>query len=73
MGYKISLENMNLALEELSKGYVIYAPKVFKGEGRFTDTDTIRYGEVEKLEEIVFDQKSDYSFKEAATCIPCSG
>lgn len=69
MGYKISLGNMNLALGELSKVYTIYGPKVFEGEGRFTDTDTIRYGEVKKLEEIVFDQKSDYSFKEVLTPI----
>lgn len=69
MGYKISLDDMNLALEELSKDYMIYAPKVFEGEGKFSDTDLIRYGEVEGLEEIVFDEKSDYSFKEALTPI----
>ena len=31
MGYKISLKNLNGALEELSKGYTIYAPKLFEG------------------------------------------
>lgn len=69
MGYKISLEDMNLALKELSKDYMIYAPKLFEGEGRFSDVDRIRYEEVEKIEEIIFDQKSDYSFKEALTPI----
>lgn len=69
MGYKISLEDMNVALKELSKDYMIYAPKIFKGGDRFSDVDRIRYGEVEKVEEIVFDQKSEYSFKEALTPI----
>ena len=69
MGFKISLEDMNIAFEELSKDYMIYAPKLFVGEARFSDADRIRYGEVETIEEIVFDQKSDYSFKEALTPI----
>ena len=69
MGYKISLKNMNRALEELSKDYTIYAPMVFEGEGTFTDTDCIRYGEIKEVEEIVFDKKSDYSFKEVLTPI----
>lgn len=69
MGYKISLKSMNRALEELSKDYTIYAPIVFEGEGTFTDTDCIRYGEIKEVEEIVFDKKSDYSFKEVLTPI----
>lgn len=69
MGYKISLKNMNRALAELSKDYTIYAPMVFQGEGMFTDTDCIRYGEIKGVEDIVFDQKSDYSFKEVLTPI----
>ncbi len=69
MGFKISIEDMNIALKELSKDYMIYAPKLFEGEARFSDADRIRYGEVEKIEDIVFDQKSHYSFKEALTPI----
>ncbi len=69
MGYKISVEDMNAALKELSKDYMIYAPKMFEKEARFSDADRIRYGEVEKIEDIVFDQKSHYSFKEALTPI----
>ena len=30
MGYKLNLENMNLALNKLKKTYKIYAPKVFE-------------------------------------------
>ena len=57
-------ENVNNILRQLSKDYLIYAPKVFEGDGRFSDTDTIRYGEISSIEEIVFDKKSEYSFKE---------
>ena len=64
MGYKLNLDNMNLALKELSKTYKIYAPKVFVGGGTFSDTDRVRYGEVSTIEEIEFDKKSSYSYKE---------
>ena len=50
MGYKLSLENVNLALNELSKKYKIYAPKVFEGDGTFSDTDRVRYGEISTIE-----------------------
>ena len=64
MGYKLNLENMNLALNELKKTYKMYAPKVFEGAGTFSDTDRVRYGEISTIEEIEFDQKSSYSYKE---------
>ena len=35
MGYKLNLENMNLALNKLKKTYKIYAPKVFEGQELF--------------------------------------
>ena len=63
MGYKLSVENVNLALKELSKKYKIYAPKVFEGAGTFSDTDRVRYGEISTIEEIEFDSKSSYSYK----------
>lgn len=64
MGYKTINESLNSILKKLSEKYSIYAPKVFEGDGTFSDTDVIRYGEVSTIEEIVFDKKSDYSFKE---------
>ena len=64
MGYKTISESLNSILKKLSEKYSIYAPKVFEGDGTFSDTDVIRYGEVSTIEEIVFDKKSDYSFKE---------
>ncbi|PJI06864.1 MULTISPECIES: anaerobic sulfite reductase subunit AsrA [Clostridium] len=64
MGYRLTTENLNDLLKEWKKKYLIYAPKLFKGKGAFSDTDRIRYGEVTEAEEIVFDCKSHYSFKE---------
>lgn len=64
MGYKLNLENINIALKELSKEYRIFAPKILEGEGVFSDTDIVRYGEVEKVEEIEFNKKSQFSYKE---------
>ncbi len=64
MGYCFDKEGFNQILQELAKEYVIYAPKLFKDGGSFSDTDRIRYGEIQTVEEIIFDRKSDYSFKE---------
>lgn len=64
MGYHTTPEKMNAIFSDLSKDYLIYAPKRFVGDGTFTDIDTIRYGEITDLAEIEFAEKSDYSFKE---------
>lgn len=45
--------------------YRIFAPRDFPGGGRFSDTGCVRYGEVQKAEEIEWEKKSLYSFKEA--------
>ncbi|MGG7176703.1 anaerobic sulfite reductase subunit AsrA [Clostridium paraputrificum] len=64
MGYKLNLENMNLLLENLSKNYEIYAPKIFKGEGTFSDTDRVKYGKIKNIREVEFNKKSEFSYKE---------
>ena len=69
MGYKIHRDTFNEALNQLSKEYSIYAPKRFIGGGTYSDTDRIRYGEVQSLNEIVFDLKSEFSYKEILTPI----
>lgn len=63
---KISLtnESFNRGLELLKENYKIFAPKVFANEGRFSDTDLVKYGEISSLEEICFDKKSEFSPKE---------
>lgn len=65
MGYSLKKQEMDLFISQWTKEYRIFAPKRFVGGGAFSDTDCIRYGEVNSIEEIVFDEKSQYSFKEA--------
>lgn len=65
MGFQLNEQGFDALLSELSREYVIYAPKCFAGGNTFTDVDCIRYGTVKCVRDIVFDRKSDYSFKEA--------
>ena len=64
MGISLSNKEFNNILDELKKEYKIYAPKLFKGKGRFSDTDLVRYDEISSIEEIEFGKKSYYSPKE---------
>lgn len=64
MGYRLNKKDVNNIFEDLSKEYVIYAPKLFEGEGTYSDTNRVRYGEVKTIEDIVFDKKAEYSHKE---------
>lgn len=64
MGYRLQNNDFNQLLKELSKEYKIYAPKRFEKRGRFSDTDSIRYGEIQRVEEIEYTVKSHFSPKE---------
>ena len=65
MGYQMPRTDADRLFGRLCEQYEILAPKVFAGEGCYSDTDVIRYGAVRSLSEIEFERKSDYSFKEA--------
>ncbi|MCR5581474.1 MAG: anaerobic sulfite reductase subunit AsrA [Pseudobutyrivibrio sp.] len=65
MGYKFSKEEINKIFSKLARDYDVYAPVVKKGDGTFSDVDVVRYDLVSSLDEIEFEKKSDYSFKEA--------
>lgn len=69
MGYLISRKTADGIFDRLSESHDIFAPKRFPGEGCFSDTDIIRYGRVASLDEIEFDRRSDYSFKESLLAI----
>ena len=69
MGFHITDMQLNVLFQTWQTNYHIYAPRNFSGGGRFSDTDCIRYGKIEHANEIVFDKKSDYSFKEVLTTI----
>ena len=70
MGNIWNQETAQRLFEKLSQSYEIYGPKRFAGEGCYSDQDVIRYGKLNGFDEIVWDQKSDYSFKE--TIFPIS-
>ena len=64
MSFQVSYSRMDQLLQELKKDYKVYAPVRLEGQGRYSDTDVIRYDEIESFEEIVYDEKSDFSPKE---------
>jgi len=64
MGKRLNSDEMQTIFEILQKSYDVYGPKIYQGTGCFSDTDIVRYGLLNSWEELVWDQKSDYSFKE---------
>ena len=67
MGYTLSRSEFDRVLADLGQKYRLYAPVLKKGQGRFTDTDVVMYDFISSSEEIEFEKKSDYSFKEILT------
>lgn len=64
MGFIMNNESFNNFLKKIGQEYKICAPILLKGKGTFSDTDSVRYGEIKTVEEIVFDKKSSFSPKE---------
>lgn len=64
MGIKLRISDFDNVLKEMKSNFKFFAPKVFEGKGRCSDTDMVRYGEISKVSEIVFDKKSAFSPKE---------
>ena len=69
MGYSLNAVQAEAVLQALKQNYSVYAPKRFPKQGRYSDTDVIRYAEVEHYEDIVWQVKSDYPAKEVLTPI----
>ena len=67
MGFVLSEKGFEKLIRHLSDTYRLYAPVLKPGEGRFTDTDVVRYDIVKESAEIELSKKSDYSFKEILT------
>jgi anaerobic sulfite reductase subunit A len=65
MGFIMNQEGFDQVLAGLCEQYRIFAPVKKIGEGRFTDTDVIRYDYVERLSDIELEIRSDYSFKDS--------
>ena len=66
-GFVFLPKGFDEVVRNLGKKYRIYAPVLKVGEGRFTDTDVVRYDFIKEAEEIELEKKSDYSFKEILT------
>ena len=64
MGYLLSKDSFADVMAELGKTYRLFAPVVKEGEGRFKDTDVIRYDFITSADELELEKKSDYAFKE---------
>lgn len=64
MGYQLPKTKADMLFAQWADRYDIFAPVVMEGEGCFSDTDIIRYGKVKTLDDIEWNKKSDYSFKE---------
>jgi len=62
--YKINAGEFSRLVAGLADRFVVYAPCVLKDWGIFSDTDIVGYSEIQNAEQIVFDKKSMYSFKE---------
>lgn len=69
MGFKFNVDNADNLLSPFFDKYDIYAPKRFPKQGRYSDTDIVRYAKIKSIKEIEFSQKSDYSAKEVLTPI----
>ena len=69
MSYQLEYARMNEILRKLAEDYEIWAPKRIPKAGRYSDTDIIRYEKVSSMEEIVFDERSDYPAKEVLSPI----
>ena len=63
MGYDINYDNMEAVLAEMKKKYIIYAPKSIGSTGTM-QKGMIRYGEINSIKDVVYDQVSDFSPKE---------
>ena len=64
MGYELNIEKADQLLQELQKSYRIYAPKRLSRHGWKAGADSIRYGEIQSVTEIVHDEQSGYSPKD---------
>ena len=68
MGWFLTEQQADILIEKVSEKADIYAPMLFAGEGRFSETDVIRYGVISKSADIVFERISSHSQETAESC-----
>lgn len=64
MAFSLNYQKMDDILAKLSSDYDIYAPVRLVGEGKFSATDRIQYDKITRAEQIVYNEKSDFSPRE---------
>lgn len=64
MKIKLDKISFNKGLDILKKDYKILAPVLMPYKGVFSDTDLVKYEEINSIEEIEFNKKSNFSAKE---------
>lgn len=69
MGYQMTRAQADGLFSRWVERCDMFAPVLMKGDGCFSDTNVVRYGKVTALDQIVWDKKSDYSFKEVLLAI----
>lgn len=67
MGFCLTEDGFNQVFKAWAGECRVFAPTRVAGGGLFSDNDRIRYAPVDTVQEIVFDEKASYSFKEALT------
>lgn len=65
MGYRLQEQDIRRLFEQWNRDFAVYGPKRMAGEGMYSDTDVIRYERLRQFEELEWEERSDYSFKEA--------
>ena len=69
MGYRILKDKADQIFTKMQEKYDVFAPVLKIGDGTFSEIDVIRYDKITSLDEIEWEKKSDYSFKEALLSI----
>ncbi len=62
--YKVTRGRMNQIIKEMQAEYRIYAPSLVPERGTWEENGLVRYQEINCLEDMVLDRKSDFSMKE---------
>ncbi len=65
MGYQLQKQDIEQLFGRWKEGYALFGPRKMKGEGMYSDTDVIRYESLDSFDQLEWDERSAYSFKEA--------
>jgi len=63
--FRLTTEQFSQFFDALRQAFRLYAPTRFEKRGRFSDTDCIRYADIQTPDELEWRIKSDFSPKEA--------